>query len=1233
MRDEVRKSGIGVIGDVPWGTHFCQFYQTKIDLIETLVPYFKAGLKNNEFCMWVTADNLTTQEARKAMTKAMPDFSGYLKKGQIEILSYNEWYLEGGFFNSQNVLDGWVEKLNQALGKGYDGLRLTGNTFWLEKKDWHSFSEYEAAVNNVISKYKMIALCTYCLDKCNAAEIVDVIRNHEFALIKQEGKWVIFENSQHKTIKEALKESDINLKTIAESVPTGIGVVGIPDGKFLYVNSAYENAFGYAYGELIGQITPEIYWDVEDRTKILKLLKKNKQVVDYNVRLKKKDGTMFWGMASVRPITFKGNSALLGTFTDITERKNVENDVIRLGRELQAIRECNQAIVHANDEKSLLSDVCRILFTTAGYPLAWVGSVKHDKFKSVQPLAWSGDEEYIAKANITWADNERGRGPTGLAIRTGKTHFFQDFITEPAAAPWRASALLHGYRSSIAIPLKDEGGNVFAVLSLYSSEINSFNPTEVKLLEELARDLSFGISVITERAKRQQAEAEVFHLASFPAMNPMQVIEVDTSGTVQYCNESTKKLFPDLAKKGIQHPYVVGLLELVNKHSLVKAKTFIREVEIAGKYYEQLIYIVGDGQHIRIYGHDVSENHQADELLRETSNYLNNLLDYANAPIIVWDPHFRISRFNPAFERLTGYKAGDVMGEQLSLLFLPDRKEESLQQIQRTLAGERWEIVEIPIMRVDGEVRIVLWNSANVYDNDGRTIIATIAQGQDITERKQAEEKLKTSEIQYRRLFEAAKDGILILDGDTGKILDVNPFLTEMLGLTYKEFIGKHLWELGYFRDIVANKDKFSELQARKYIRYEDLPLRASDGREMKVEFVSNPYNVDHRTIIQCNIRDITERKQTEEKLQETTEYLNNLLDYANAPIIVWDPLFHITRFNHAFERLTGLSDEQAIGKKLDILFPEDSKAQSMNYIKKAMSGEHWEVVEIPILRRDGVVRIVLWNSATLLGIDGKKMVATIAQGQDITERKQAEEEVKKLNDELKHRATELEVTNKELEAFSYSVSHDLRAPLRTMEGFSQALLEDCSDILNDQCKDYLRRIQGSAELMAQLIDDMLQLSRLTRVDMLFNKVNLSELAQTIASELKTIQPKRKAVFDITPRLIVNGDGKLLRVVLYNLLENAWKFTGKVPEAHIEFGVTNHEGKKVYYIRDNGAGFDMTYIAKIFNPFQRLHTASEFPGTGIGLASVQRIIHRHGGKVWAEGKVGKGATFYFTLNE
>jgi signal transduction histidine kinase len=250
-------------------------------------------------------------------------------------------------------------------------------------------------------------------------------------------------------------------------------------------------------------------------------------------------------------------------------------------------------------------------------------------------------------------------------------------------------------------------------------------------------------------------------------------------------------------------------------------------------------------------------------------------------------------------------------------------------------------------------------------------------------------------------------------------------------------------------------------------------------------------------------------------------------------------------------------------------------------------------------------------------------------------ERKRAEVELQKYRDHLEElvvqRTTELTAVNKELESFSYSVSHDLRAPLRSIDGFSQALLEDYSDKLDEKGKDYLHRARAAAQRMSQLIDDLLSLSRVTRSEMRHETVDLSTLARKVTTELQKTQPGRHVEFVITEGLTVNGDTALLRVALENMLGNAWKFTGKQPKARIEFGVTHHEGKPTYYVRDNGVGFDMTYVGKIFAPFQRLHSNDEFPGTGIGLATVQRIILRHGGKVWAEGTVGKEATFYFTL--
>jgi signal transduction histidine kinase len=226
----------------------------------------------------------------------------------------------------------------------------------------------------------------------------------------------------------------------------------------------------------------------------------------------------------------------------------------------------------------------------------------------------------------------------------------------------------------------------------------------------------------------------------------------------------------------------------------------------------------------------------------------------------------------------------------------------------------------------------------------------------------------------------------------------------------------------------------------------------------------------------------------------------------------------------------------------------------------------------------------------------------------------------------------ELQIANKELEAFSYSVSHDLRAPLRAIDGFSRIVLEDNTGQLDTEGRNNLGRVRAASQRMGRLIDDLLLLSRLSRSEMRRTRVDLSALARTLAEDLQKQQPDRRVEFVIEPGLTANADAGLIRVVLENLLGNAWKFTGKRDQAKIEFGRTTHEGAPAFFVRDNGVGFDMTYADKLFGAFQRLHSTADFPGTGIGLATVQRIIHRHGGRVWAESKSGQGATFYFTLS-
>ena len=232
----------------------------------------------------------------------------------------------------------------------------------------------------------------------------------------------------------------------------------------------------------------------------------------------------------------------------------------------------------------------------------------------------------------------------------------------------------------------------------------------------------------------------------------------------------------------------------------------------------------------------------------------------------------------------------------------------------------------------------------------------------------------------------------------------------------------------------------------------------------------------------------------------------------------------------------------------------------------------------------------------------------------------------------MSERTAELQAANQELEAFSYSVSHDLRTPLRSIDGFSQAILDEYAHKLDDQGRDHLKRVRVATQHMGQLIDDMIKLARVTRVEMQREAVDLSVLAADVLTALQKSEPDRRVEYLIEPGLVVEGDVRLLRVVLDNLLGNAWKFTSKQAHARIEFGAHSQEtGGPAYFVRDNGAGFDMNHIGKLFGAFQRLHLLSDFPGTGVGLATVQRIIHRHGGRVWAEGMVGKGATFYFVV--
>ena len=643
-----------------------------------------------------------------------------------------------------------------------------------------------------------------------------------------------------------------------------------------------------------------------------------------------------------------------------------------------------------------------------------------------------------------------------------------------------------------------------------------------------------------------------------------------------------------------------------------------------------------DGEpHILVVVRDVTEQRRVEAAVRRSEELLRGILDNLQDAYVRTGPNGRFIMVSPSAARLYGFDSADEMIGLPAESLYADRADREAMFEQLREHGHVVDYVGRGL-KTDGSTFWVSLNAQSFLDETG-SVAGTEGFIRDITERKKTEQALRESESRYRELVHAMSSAVVVYeatsDGQDFIIREFNQAAEQIEHVAAADVTGRLV------TDAFPGVETFGFLDVFRKVWATGLPMhypvamyadeRLTGWRENHV------YRLPGGEVVAV-YEDVGERVAAQDALAQAKELLDRTqaiskvggweYDVATDDLVWTDEVYRIHGVDHSY-------DPNDTDADIDFYAP-DSEPIVREAFRRALAGGEPYDVEAELIRADSA-RIWVRTMGHPVIEDGAvvRVTGTII---DITERKRAEDEVQRLNDELEQRVLQrteqLDAANKELESFAYSVSHDLRAPLRALDGFSQILLDDYGARLDDEGRSYLDRIRAADKRMGALIDALLELSRLNRGELSRERLNISKMARDVAAELAEAEPGRAVELAIADGLEAHADRRLVQALLANLLGNAWKFTARHETASIEVGVDD-DGERAFYVRDSGAGFDMAYADKLFGAFQRLHSPGEFEGLGIGLATVQRIVRRHGGRVWAESEVEKGATFYFTLPE
>ncbi len=827
-------------------------------------------------------------------------------------------------------------------------------------------------------------------------------------------------------------------------------------------------------------------------------------------------------------------------------------------------------------------------------------------------LAKSGEWRWILGRGmvVQWTPDGKPQRVTGTYTDVSENHRFNETM-----------------RSLLQMTVAVSGGEFFNCLV---SELSKLMHMRYAQIGYLLGPENISVRSVSVSLDGRIIENVEYQLAGMPC-------EQILSGGLFVCVERVQDQFPDDEMlRSLDAQSYVGVPLLNRDDAIIGMIVMIDDHPLAHRdFVENILTIFASRIAIEL------EQMQFKKALSESEHRWQFALEGTGDGVWDWDIDGKTASFSAAFKKMLGYSDYDFPNriEAWTTRVHPEDLSFVMSEQERHLRGEIAAIyIEYRLKCKDGRYKWVLGRGKVMeYSGDGSPVrlVGTIT---DITARKNSEKILQETMSKYQSLFSEMSEGFvlsqLIMDGygqpKDYLLLDANPSFVSLVNIPLDQLIGG------------LGSELFGQTDGQSLKVYSQVALTGKPDH-LEVYFKTGQKHLSihvfspERGKFASVFTDVTERKNIEVALVKERNLLRTLVDNIPDAIYAKDLEYRKTLTNKADMANSGaISEKEILGKTDFEVWPRELAERFYEHDRYVLESG------VPIYKQEELIsasglhpRWILTAKLPLLDQDGN-VTGLLGIGREITETKLALLEIQRLNVELEQRVAErtsqLELVVKELEAFSYSVSHDLRAPLRTMDGFSSALMEDYGSQLDETARGYLGRIQTASKRMSQLIDDLLKLSRITRSEVRRGPANLSEIASSIAAELKHDHPDKLVTWMICPEMHATADANLIRIVLENLLGNAWKFSAKHGSARIEVNFYLRDGQPVYYVRDDGAGFDMAYAKKLFGPFQRMHGAADFEGSGIGLATVQRIIHRHGGEVWAESGVEKGTTIYFTLD-